>query len=91
MLREEAEIRATLVDIQGMILPNLDALKKHIAHAKTLIHDTNFSIANHMMELSKKVQIALHASKVLQENWDKIMSLILKVHSNFLSHFVIIM
>ena len=40
-----------------------------------------------MIELSTKVQIVLHTSKVLQENWDKTMALILKVHSNFLSHF----
>ena len=91
LLREEAKIRATLVDIQGMILPNMDALQKHITHAKTLIHDNNFSIVDHMMELSAEVQIALHASKVLQENWDKTMSLILKVHSDFLSHFGITM
>ena len=63
--REEARIRATLINIQGMILPNMDALQKHIAHAKTLIHDNKFSIADHMMELSVEVQISLHASKVL--------------------------
>ena len=87
MLREEARIRATLVDIQGMILPNMDALQKHIAHAKNLIHDNNFTVVDHMIELLAEVQIALHASKVLQENWNKTMSLILKVHSNFFSHF----
>ena len=48
---------------------------------------TQFSIVDHMMELSVEVQITLHATKVLQENWDKTMSLILKVHSKFLSHF----
>lgn len=68
LLREEARIRATLVDTQGMILSNMDTLQKHIQHAKTLIHDNNFSIADHMMELSEKVQIALHTSKVLQKN-----------------------
>ena len=70
LLREEARIRATLllVEIQGMILLNRDALDKHIAHAKTLLHDNNFSIVDHMMELSVEVQITLHASKVLQEN-----------------------
>ena len=70
-----------------MILPNMDALQKHIAHAKKLIHDSNFSIADHMMELSIEVHIALYASEVLQENWNKKMILILKVHYNFLSHF----
>jgi hypothetical protein len=65
LLREEAKTRATLVDIQDMILPNMDALPKHIAHAKTLIHDNKFSIANHMMELLEEVQIGCHARKVL--------------------------
>ena len=74
-----------------MILPNMDALQKHIAHAKTLIHDNNFSIADHMMGLLAKVQITLHTSKVLQKNWDETMTLSLKVHSNFLSHFGITM
>ena len=71
-----------------MILPaNMDALQKHIEHSKTLIHDNNFSIANHLIELSVEVQVALHTCKVLLENWDKTMALILKVHSDFLSHF----
>ena len=70
-----------------MILINMDALQTNIVDAKTLIHDNKFSIADHMIELSIEVHIALHASKVLQENWDKTMSLILKVHSKFLSHF----
>ena len=51
LLREEARIRETLIELQGLILPNMDALQKHIAHAKTLIHDNNFSIADHMIEL----------------------------------------
>ena len=34
-----------------MILPNMDALQKHIAHEKILIHDNNFSIVDHMIEL----------------------------------------
>ena len=67
-ISEEPKIRNTLVDIQGMILPNMDALQKHIAHVKTLIHDNDFYIADHMIELLAEVQIALHASKVLQEN-----------------------
>ena len=86
-MREEARIRATLVEIQGMILPNMDVLQKQIEHAKTLTHDNNFSIPDHMMELLVEVQIALHASKVLQENWDKTMVLILKVNYNLLSYF----
>lgn len=90
LLKEKARISATLVKIQGMILQNMDALKTHIAHAKTLIHDNNVFIDDHMMELSAEAQIVLHASKVLQENWDKKMALILKIHSEFLSHFGII-
>ena len=87
LLREEARTREILIDIQGMILPNMDVVQKHIAHAKTLIHDNNFSFANHMIELSVEVQVALDTSKVLWANWDKTMVLILKVHSELLSHF----
>ena len=65
----------------------MDAMQKHIAHAKTLIHDINFSIADNMIELSVEVQVALNISKVLQENWDNTLALIFKVHSDFLSHF----
>ena len=54
----------------------MDALQKHIAHAKTLIHDKKFSIVDHMIELSVEVQVALHTCKVLQENSDKTMVLI---------------
>ena len=74
-----------------MILPNIDVLKKKIVHSKSLIHDNNFSIVDHMIELSAKVQIALHTCKVLQENWDKTLAIILKVHSKFLSHFFVSM
>ena len=70
-----------------MILPNMDELQKHIAHSKNLICDNNFSIEDHMIELSVEVQIALHKSKVLQEDWDKTLEIILKVHLEFLSHF----
>ena len=80
LFREEARLRSTLIDIQNMILPNMDALQKHIAHSKTLIHDNNFSIANHMIELLVEVQIALHTCKVLQDNCDKTLEIILKVH-----------
>ena len=73
-----------------MILPNMDVGKKHIAHAKKLIHDNNFSIVDHMIELSEEVQVAFNISKVLQDNWDKTMALILKVHLDFLSHYGII-
>ena len=90
-LREEARIRSTLIDIQNMILPNMDALQKHIAHSKTLIHDNNLYIADHMIELLEKVQIALHTCKVLQDNWDKTLAIILKVHLEFLSHFGVTM
>ena len=87
MLREEARTKEILTKIQGMILPNMDVVQKHTAHAKKLIHDNNFSIVDHMIELLAKVQVALNTSKVLQENWDKKMALILKVHLDFLSHF----
>ena len=68
LLREEASKREILIDIQVMIFPNMDVVQKHIAHAKTLIHDNNFSIADHMNELLVEVQIALNTSKVLQDN-----------------------
>ena len=55
LLREESRIRATLVEIQGRIHPSMDAMQKHFEHAKTLIHGNNFSIADHMMELSAKM------------------------------------
>jgi hypothetical protein len=67
----------------------MSSMKKHIAHSRTLIHDNNFSVADHMIELSAEIQIALSSSKILQENWDKTLALILKVHSEFLSHFEI--
>ena len=86
-LREEARIRSTLIDIQNMILPNMDVLQKHIAHSKTLIHDNNVYIVDHMIELSTEVQIALITCKILQENWNKTLAVILKVHSEFLSNF----
>jgi hypothetical protein len=44
LLREDARIRSTLIDIQNMILPNMDTMQKHIAHSKTLIHDNNFQL-----------------------------------------------
>ena len=70
-----------------MILHIMDTIQKHIAYSKTLIHDNNFSIVDHMIELSAEVQVALHTYKILQENWDKTLALILKVHFEFLSHF----
>ena len=62
----------------------------HCKNTLTLIHDNNFSIDDHMMELSVEVQVALHVSKVLQENWNKTMLFILKINFEFLSHFGII-
>ena len=69
----------------------MDTMQKHIIYSKTLIHDKNFSIADHMIKLSAKVQVALQTYKILQENWDKTLSISLKVHSKFLSHFGISM
>ncbi|GLJ23408.1 hypothetical protein SUGI_0442970 [Cryptomeria japonica] len=71
LLREDARIRSTLLDIQNMILPNMDTMQKHITHSKTLIHDNSFSVAEHVIELSAKVQVALSICTILQENWDK--------------------
>ncbi|GLJ55437.1 hypothetical protein SUGI_1190310 [Cryptomeria japonica] len=71
LLREDARIRSTLLDIQNMILPNMDTMQKHITHSKTLIHDNIFSVAEHVIELSAKVQVALSICTILQENWDK--------------------
>ena len=70
-----------------MILPVMDAMKKHIVDSKNLIHDNNFSIVDHMIELSIEVQIAIHTCNILQEKWDKTLAISLKVHSKFLSHF----
>ena len=58
LLREDARIWYTLIDIQNMILPIMDTMQKHIAYSKILIHDNNFSIADHMIELFAKVQVA---------------------------------
>jgi len=60
-----------------MILPSMDSMQKHITYSKTLIHDNNFSIADHVIELSAEVQVALSTCKILQENWDKTLQLIL--------------
>ena len=70
-----------------MILPIMDTIEKHISYSTTLIHDTNFSIVDHMIKLFAEVQVSLQTRKFLQENWDKTLALILKVHSKFLSHF----
>lgn len=77
LLREEGRIRSTLVDIQNMILPIMDTMQKHIAYSKTLIHDNNFSVADHVIELSAEVQVTLSTCKILQDNWDKMLQLIL--------------
>ena len=87
LLKEDTRIWSTLLDIQNMILPIMDTMQKHVAHSKTLLHDNQFSIADHMIELSIEVQIALHTCKILQENWDNTLALINKVNSDFLSHF----
>ena len=91
LLKEEGSIRSTLLDIQNMILPIMDTMQKHIAHSKTLIHDNQFSVADHVIELSTEVQVALSTCKILQNNWDKTLQLILSVHSNFISHFGVTM
>ena len=70
-----------------MILPIMDTMQNHIAYSKSLVQDNNFSVVDHMIHLSIEIQVALHTYKILQDNWDKTLALILKVHSNFLSHF----
>lgn len=69
----------------------MDTMQKHIAHSKTLVQDNNFLVEKNMIQLSIEVQIALHTCQIFQENWDKILSLILKVHAKFLSHFGVTM
>ncbi|GLJ37764.1 hypothetical protein SUGI_0767470 [Cryptomeria japonica] len=87
LLREDARIRSTLLDIQNMILPNMDTMQKHITHSKTLIHDNSFSVAEHVIELSAKVQVALSICTILQGNWDNTLAHIKQVHSEFISRF----
>ena len=87
LLREEAKIISILIDIQNMILPIMHTMQKHITYSKSLVQDNNFSIVDHMIHLSTEVQVTLHTCKILQDNWDKTLALILKVHSNFHSHF----
>ena len=87
LLREEARIRENLIEIQNMILPIMGTMQKHIAHCKSLVQDQNFSVADHMIQLSAKVQIALSACQILQESWDNTFATILKVHQDFLCHF----
>ena len=70
-----------------MVLPIMDTMQKHIAHCKTLVQDQNFSIADHMIQLSAEVQIALSTCQISQETWDNTFATILKVHQDFLSHF----
>ena len=74
-----------------MILPIMDTMQKHIAYSKTLIHDNNFSVADHVIELSAEAQVALSTCKILQDNWDKTLQLILQVHSQFITHFGVTM
>lgn len=87
LLREEARIWLHLIDIQNMILPIMDTMQKHLVHYKTLVQDHNFSVANHLIQLSAEVQIALSTYQILQQNWDSTFATILKVHQEFLSHF----
>ena len=87
LLREEARIRENLIEIQNMLLPIMGSMQKHIEHCKTLTQDQSFSIADHMIELSAEVQIALSTCQILQDSWDNTLATILKVHQEFLSHF----
>ena len=74
-----------------MILPIMETMQKHIVYSKTLIHDNNFSVVDHVIELSVEVQVAISTCQILQDNWDKTLQLILKVHYEFISHFGVTM
>ena len=65
LLREEARVRESLIEIQSKIISHMDVMQKHIAHEKILAHDNKFSIAKHMMEISREVQIDIHILEVL--------------------------
>ena len=65
LLREEARIWSTLIDIQNMILPIMDTMQKHIAYSKTLIHDNNFSIVDHVGAQNCRVNFS-HISNFLK-------------------------
>ena len=58
-------------------------MQKHIAHCKSLVQDQNFLVANHMIQLLAKVQVALSTCQILQETWDNAFATILKVHQDF--------
>ena len=87
LLREEARIRENLIEIQNMLIPVMGSMQKHIENCKTLIQDQTFSVADHMIQLSAEVQVALSACQILQDSWDNTLATILKVHHEFLSHF----
>ena len=87
LLREEASIRENLIEIQNVLLPVMGSMQKHIDICKPLIQNQNFSVADHMIQLSAEVQIALSTCQILQDSWDNTLATILKVHQEFLSHF----
>ncbi|GLJ28250.1 hypothetical protein SUGI_0555160 [Cryptomeria japonica] len=68
LLREDARIRSTLLDIQNMILPNMDTMQKHITHSKTLIHDNNFSVAEHLPSSKLHFGTSMDRASTLTEN-----------------------
>ena len=74
-----------------MILPIMEIMQKHIVYSKTLIHDNNFSVVDHVIELSAEVQVALSTYQILQDNWNKTLQLIFKVHSEFILQFGVTM
>ena len=77
LLREEARIRKNLIEIQNMLLPVMGSMQKHIKNCKSLIKDQNFSVADHMIQLSAEVQVALSACQILQDSWDNTLATIL--------------
>ena len=52
LLREEARIRENLIEIQNMLLPVMGSMQKHIDICKPLIQNQNFSVTDHMIQLS---------------------------------------
>ena len=70
-----------------MVLPVMESMQKYIAHCKTLIQDQNFSVVDHLIQLSVEVQVALSTCQILQETWANTFAIILKVHQDFLFQF----
>lgn len=75
------------MDIQRKLTPHMEMIEARIAHAKTLVHNTNFSSAETLIELSGEIQVEVHILQILQQDWNNTLSQVLKLYSDFLSHF----